>query len=713
MSALSIQPTYPIFTDIDGQPLDDGYIFIGVANLQPIGNPINVYWDAALTIPAAQPIRTISGYPANAGTPGRLYVNSDYSIQVQNKNGTLVYSAANGASDRFSSTQISFIQAGTGAVTRTVQNRLRDTISVKDFGAVGNGVIDDTPAIQAAVDAANAAGGGDVYIPPGTYMINASGNFTGIRLKSNVTIVMDDGAKLKAITSSSTDYRLVFINHVSNVGVIGGEVEGERLTHIGVTGEQGHGIYLLPGTDVYIANVKVTNCWGDGIYIGDDSENVIVENCYVENNRRNNISVTGGVNITIRNTVAKNANGTSPEAGIDIEVEPNDTVRNVLIDNCEIYDNVKDGIITEALNPLGAFVLENITLQNNKIYSNGGSGIKPSRGSNLKINNNFIYNNDSGILDTAVATNLIIAENYIDSNTTEAAIRTFSNGAKIVNNIILNSAENGISCYSQSSVIQGNRITGAAGVGIFCDASPVIVSDNNIQTCQFHGISFDTVFTRSGCIISNNFIVNVGLAADNTYNGINCPANILQPVINGNLIRRGIGNAPARAIFTGADATVVGNDVTVGAKSGNAPVEINGITTYENKWSGNTSISGDLFSSSSLIANIGFRSRNGVITNPASGTWNTMFQIGLGTGLLSGLYMIFGRARQTNVDEVIYAVFTWNQDATNKATITVISDTNMNIRLENGGLDTDNVQIQQTSGGAISFVDWTMLRIGN
>ena len=87
MSALSIQPTYPIFTDIDGQPLEDGYVWIGVANLAPIVNPITVYWDAALTIPAAQPIRTRGGYPVNSGTPARLYVNSDYSIQVQNKNG--------------------------------------------------------------------------------------------------------------------------------------------------------------------------------------------------------------------------------------------------------------------------------------------------------------------------------------------------------------------------------------------------------------------------------------------------------------------------------------------------------------------------------------------------------------------------------------------------------------------------------------------------
>jgi hypothetical protein len=52
MTALSIQPTFPIFTDIDGQPLEAGYIFIGVANLAPIGNPINVYWDAALTLAA-------------------------------------------------------------------------------------------------------------------------------------------------------------------------------------------------------------------------------------------------------------------------------------------------------------------------------------------------------------------------------------------------------------------------------------------------------------------------------------------------------------------------------------------------------------------------------------------------------------------------------------------------------------------------------------
>lgn len=95
MPALEIQQPFPIFTDIDGQPLEDGYIWIGAANLDPQTNPINVYWDAALTLPAGQPIRTLAGYPANNGTPARLYVNSDYSIRVMNKNGSVVYTSLN------------------------------------------------------------------------------------------------------------------------------------------------------------------------------------------------------------------------------------------------------------------------------------------------------------------------------------------------------------------------------------------------------------------------------------------------------------------------------------------------------------------------------------------------------------------------------------------------------------------------------------------
>lgn len=175
MSALSIQPTYPIFTDIDGQPLEDGYVWIGVANLQPIGNPITVYWDAALTIPAVQPIRTLAGYPSNSGTPARLYVNSDYSIRVMNKNGSVVYSAP-AATERYgnliNAEDVIYDPPFANAVQTNVEAKLAQTVSIKDFGAVGDGATDDTNAIQDAVDSL-ALTGGSIYFPTGKYKVTA------------------------------------------------------------------------------------------------------------------------------------------------------------------------------------------------------------------------------------------------------------------------------------------------------------------------------------------------------------------------------------------------------------------------------------------------------------------------------------------------------------------------------------------------------------
>jgi hypothetical protein len=98
MSAIQVETPFPLFNDIDGQPLENGYIYVGVANLNPITNPISAFFNAALTIPATQPIRTLGGYPVNSGTPARFFVGSDYSIQVQNRNGSVIYTSLNGNS---------------------------------------------------------------------------------------------------------------------------------------------------------------------------------------------------------------------------------------------------------------------------------------------------------------------------------------------------------------------------------------------------------------------------------------------------------------------------------------------------------------------------------------------------------------------------------------------------------------------------------------
>ena len=205
MTALSVKPPFPIFTDTAGQPLEDGFVYIGIANQDPVTNPITVYWDAALTIPATQPIRTLAGYPSRAGTPAVLYVNSDYSITVKNKNNALVYQSLS-VTERVGSEFVTFIQSGSGAVQRTVESKLRDVVSVKDFGAVGDGIVNDRAAIQAAFD----SGAKTIFFPSGTYSV---GDF------------MSDGEKaidLSALGSGIsiiTDYSVEIVGRTQTGGI--------------------------------------------------------------------------------------------------------------------------------------------------------------------------------------------------------------------------------------------------------------------------------------------------------------------------------------------------------------------------------------------------------------------------------------------------------------------------------------------------------------
>ncbi|MEI6590145.1 MAG: glycosyl hydrolase family 28-related protein, partial [Verrucomicrobiota bacterium] len=66
---------------------------------------------------------------------------------------------------------IVYNEGDSGAVDRTVESKLQESISVKDFGAVGDGITNDTVAFQAAAAAINAAGGGKLIIPAGTYIV--------------------------------------------------------------------------------------------------------------------------------------------------------------------------------------------------------------------------------------------------------------------------------------------------------------------------------------------------------------------------------------------------------------------------------------------------------------------------------------------------------------------------------------------------------------
>lgn len=78
-----INNPYALFFDQYSYPLDGGKIYIGVAGQDPETDPVAVYFDAALTIAAAQPVRTYIGMPSLEGSPKFIFVGEDdYSIRV-------------------------------------------------------------------------------------------------------------------------------------------------------------------------------------------------------------------------------------------------------------------------------------------------------------------------------------------------------------------------------------------------------------------------------------------------------------------------------------------------------------------------------------------------------------------------------------------------------------------------------------------------------
>ncbi|TWT07047.1 hypothetical protein FQV26_04330 [Planococcus sp. CPCC 101016] len=229
----------------------------------------------------------------------------------------------------------------------SVEVKAEQTVNVMDFGAKGNNLTDDTKAFQDAINFQSKAGGGTVKVPEGIYLINTNNS---VVLKSNITLDFEKNSILKAIANDRDHYEVIRIIDVENVKILGElKIQGDRDYHLGETGEWGFGISIRGAKNITIENPHISNCWGDGIYIGSSleakfSENIQILNPTLINNRRQGISIISAKNLEIVNANISNTSGTLPESGIDIEPNtPEELLQNIRITNLTTKDNAQYG----------------------------------------------------------------------------------------------------------------------------------------------------------------------------------------------------------------------------------------------------------------------------------------------------------------------------------------------------------------------------------
>jgi|DEB0MinimDraft_6_1074348.scaffolds.fasta_scaffold18108_3 hypothetical protein len=203
-----------------------------------------------------------------------------------------------------------FIQAGTGAEQRTVESKLQDVVSVKDFGAVGDGVTDDTANIQAAIAASQSS---MLIFPTGTYKLNS--DVTGL---NNQTVQFMPGAtfvggaikECTRVNWDQSDETVLQINHI-NLNPTGIESslksivtgKGDNTTVKGV----GAGFFLA--ADSVDVNASTKGCLYGGSFVVtpritrdnigiDDAAGVIVQNGATVTNARGTDAIYVGRNST-------------------------------------------------------------------------------------------------------------------------------------------------------------------------------------------------------------------------------------------------------------------------------------------------------------------------------------------------------------------------------------------------------------------------------
>lgn len=178
---------------------------------------------------------------------------------------------------------VAFKQAGTGAVDRTASDKLREAVSVKDFGAVGDGVTNDTTALQAALTYAGTIGNADVVAPPGVYLFTSTLTIpsgVGLRMRGGRRGVT--GFKSNVIGAPSINVANGYYQRLMDFNLFHA-TPGSAGTGIQIIDNDGAGSGTDPAQHLHVSNVRIIG-HATGVRIANEStwcsfDDMMVEQC--------------------------------------------------------------------------------------------------------------------------------------------------------------------------------------------------------------------------------------------------------------------------------------------------------------------------------------------------------------------------------------------------------------------------------------------------
>ena len=235
--------------------------------------------------------------------------------------------------------------------------------------ADASGQTDVTAAVQHAIAAA-AAARVPLSVPSGRYRIDPD---VGISLPSGSSLTLASDAFLVASASRRSRYALVRVYGANAVSITGGNIVGDRSIHLGQGGEWGFGVDVRGSRDVTVTNLSVSDCWGDGVYIGEGindkapCSDITLDHVVSTNNRRQGLSIVACRGAKVLDSIFTHTHGTAPEAGIDLEPDGAEAVTNILVRGCTMEGNAGAGLQTA--NHVQNVTIDHCTIRGNQRHA--------------------------------------------------------------------------------------------------------------------------------------------------------------------------------------------------------------------------------------------------------------------------------------------------------------------------------------------------------